>query len=86
MKCDRFAQESENQVFIVFKLHWLQQLVAFDTLKVKEELFLSKEFTLETIVQVARSLGTKSLDTNWIFSLRGFSVNVVFINNSPQAT
>ena len=72
MKCDRFAQESENQVFIVFKLHWLQQLVAFDTLKVKEELFLSKEFTLDTIVQVARSLGTKSLDTNWIFSLRVF--------------
>ena len=36
--------------------------------------FVSKKFTLEPIVQVAWSLGTKSLDTNWIFSLRGLSV------------
>ena len=47
-------------------------MIAGDTLKsqtskVKEELFLSKEFTLETIVQVARPFGTKSLDTNRIF-------------------
>jgi hypothetical protein len=34
-----------------------------------EESFVSKEFTLEAIVQVARSLGTKSLDKNQIFNL-----------------
>ena len=32
------------------------------------------KFTLEAIVQVARSLGTKSLEKNRIFSLRGSSV------------
>ena len=55
-------------------------MIAGDTLKsltsklrIEGELFfVLKEFTLETIAQVARSLGTKSLDTNWIFSLRGF--------------
>ena len=36
------------------------------------ENIVSKKFTLEVIVQVARSLGTKPLDANRIFSLRGF--------------
>ena len=35
--------------------------------------FESKKFTLEAIVQVARSLGTKSLETNRTFSLEGLS-------------
>ena len=37
-------------------------------------IFVLKKFTLEAIVQVARSLGTKSLDTNQIFSVRDLSV------------
>ena len=75
----------------LFTLHWLQQMIASDTLRsqtsrsrverVEREL---KELTQETIVQVARSLGTKSLDTNRIFSLRHLSV--AFTNNSPEAT
>ena len=54
--------------------------IAGDTLKPQTstrkfmESFVSKKFTLEAIVQVARSLGTKSLDGNQIFSLRGMSV------------
>ena len=35
---------------------------------------MSKKSILEAIVQVDRSLGTKSLDKNRIFSLRGLSV------------
>ena len=35
--------------------------------------FELKKFTLEAIVQVARSIGTKSLETNRIFSLEGLS-------------
>ena len=35
--------------------------------------FESKKFTLEVIVQVARSRVTKSLETNRIFSLEGLS-------------
>jgi hypothetical protein len=31
--------------------------------KLRESIFVSKKFTLEAIVQVARSIGTKSLDT-----------------------
>ena len=38
------------------------------------ENIVSKKFTLEVIVQVAGSLGTKSLDTNQTFSLRDSSV------------
>ena len=38
------------------------------------ESLVSKNFTLEMIVQVAWSLGTKSLDTNLIFSLMGWPV------------
>ena len=41
----------------------------------KDSRFVEKKFILEAIVQVARSIGTKFLDTNIIFiSLRGLSV------------
>ena len=39
----------------------------------RDSRFVAK-FALEAIVQVARSLGTKSLDTDQIFSLGGLSV------------
>ena len=55
-------------------LYWLHgDTLISQTSKVKVEGELC-EFTLEAIVQVARSLGTKSLDTNRIFSLRDLSV------------
>ena len=73
MNCDRFWQETEKQAFTISKcfgvlLHCLQR---GDT---ERESFVSKKFTLEVIVQVAGSLGTKSLDTNRNFSLRDSSV------------
>ena len=39
-----------------------------------ESIFVVKKFTLEAVVQVSRSHGTKSLVTNWIFNQRGLSV------------
>jgi hypothetical protein len=49
----------------------------------RESLFVSKKFTLEAIVQVARSLGTKSLDSNRNFSLRSLS-NVFTTGNKKK--
>ena len=41
----------------------------------RDSRFVAKKFILEAIVQVARSIGTKFLDTNIIFiSLGGLSV------------
>ena len=41
----------------------------------RDSCFVAKKFTMKAIVQVARSLGTKFLDTNIIFiSLGGLSV------------
>ena len=71
MNCDRFWQESGNQAFISKGFGVL--LHRGDT-DLERESFVSKKFTLEVIVQVAGSLGTKSLDTNQIFSLRDSSV------------
>ena len=44
----------------------------------RESFLELKKFALEAIVQVARSLRTKALDTNTIFSQR--SLSVAFIN------
>ena len=73
--------------------YWLHGRIAGDTLKsqtssqLRESFFVSKKLILETIVQVARSLGTKSLDTNRIFSMKGLS-NFVDCNHQhwPEAT
>ena len=51
--------------------------------------FELEKFTLEAIVQVARSLGTKSLETNRIFSLEGLSdvfsnIDLKPLNNNLQ--
>ena len=61
----------------VHRLHdLLKQLITGDTLKSQnskvtiEECFCVSKFILEATVQVIRSLRTKSLDTNRIFSRR----------------
>ena len=40
----------------------------------RDSRFVAKKFAMEAIVQVARSLGTKFLDTDQIFSLGSLSV------------
>ena len=45
--------------------------------------FVSKEFTLEAIVQVVRSLRTKSLDTNQNINLKGLPVAVTNTDLKP---
>ena len=45
--------------------------------------FVSQKLTLEPIVQIARSLGTKSLDINWIFSQRRLSVAFTITDLKP---
>jgi hypothetical protein len=51
--------------------------------KLRESFFVLKKFTLEAIVQVARSLGTKSLGTNQNFSPRNLSVAPINTDLKP---
>ena len=67
----------DNNIKYFWNVNYINCILAGDTLesqtsKSKLSLFwesfdMLKKFILETIVQVVRSLGTKSLDTNWIF-------------------
>ena len=45
--------------------------------------FVSEKFTVEAIVQIVRSLWTKSLDINQILSLRGLSIAFSYTDLKP---
>ena len=74
--CDEHSVDncSNFEEIYIYKEDVIGSYPSVTKIKVEGNLFLSKAFTQEAIVQISRSLGTKSLNKDRIFSLRGWSV------------